>query len=90
MFEGELRRERVSRTRGFRHWRWHLLDMHVKLHGEMVDLCRAVDQEGKVLDSFVTGSRTSGQAGTAYLHEESAHAPRLTRSDRDDARTDSP
>ncbi|KQU45141.1 hypothetical protein ASG67_15810 [Sphingomonas sp. Leaf339] len=23
MFAGEVRRKRVSRMRGFRHWRWH-------------------------------------------------------------------
>lgn len=24
MFAGEIQRQRVSRMRGFRHWRWHL------------------------------------------------------------------
>ena len=24
MFAGDIRRQRVSRMRGFRHWRWHL------------------------------------------------------------------
>ena len=24
MFAGNIRRQRVSRMRGFRHWRWHL------------------------------------------------------------------
>ena len=38
IFAGEIRRERVSRTRGFRHWRWHLDEMYVKLNGEMVYL----------------------------------------------------
>jgi len=36
MFAGEVRRKRVSRMRGFRHWRWHLDEVYVKLNGEMV------------------------------------------------------
>ncbi len=36
MFAGDIRRQRVSRMRGFRHWRWHLDEMYVKLNGEMV------------------------------------------------------
>jgi putative transposase len=43
--------------RGFRHWRWHLDEMYVKLNGEMVYLWRAVDQEGEVLESYVTKTR---------------------------------
>jgi hypothetical protein len=46
MFAGDIRRQRVSRMRGFRHWRWHLDEMYVKLNGEMVYLWRAVDHEG--------------------------------------------
>ncbi len=48
LFAGEVRRQRVSRMRGFRHWRWHLDEMYVKLNGEMVYLWRAVDHEGAV------------------------------------------
>jgi hypothetical protein len=40
MFAGDIRRQRVSRMRGFRHWRWHLDEMYVKLGGEMVYLWR--------------------------------------------------
>lgn len=29
MFAGEVRRQRVSRMRGFRYWRWHLDEMYV-------------------------------------------------------------
>lgn len=42
MFAADIRRQRVSRMRGFRHWRWHLDEMYVKLNGEMVYLWRAV------------------------------------------------
>jgi putative transposase len=36
MFAGEVRRQRVSAMRGFRHWRWHVDEIYVKLNGEMV------------------------------------------------------
>ena len=38
VFASDIRRQRVSRMRGFRHWRWHLDEMYVKLNGEMVYL----------------------------------------------------
>ena len=57
MFAGDIRRQRVSRMRGFRHWRWHLDEMYVKLNGEMVYLWRAVDHEGEILESYITKSR---------------------------------
>jgi putative transposase len=43
--------------RGFRHWGWHLNEVYVKLNGEMHYLWRAVDQEGEVLESYVTKTR---------------------------------
>ena len=43
--------------RGFRHWRWHIDEMYVKVNGEMVYLWRAVDQEGEILESYVTKTR---------------------------------
>ena len=62
MFAGDIRRQRVSHMRGFRHWRWHLDEMYVKLGGEMVYLWRAVDQEGEILESFVTKKRDKAAA----------------------------
>jgi putative transposase len=62
MFAAEIRRRRINGMRGFRHWRWHLDEMYVKLNGEMVYLWRAVDQEGEVLESFVTRKRDKGAA----------------------------
>lgn len=38
MFAVDIRWQRVSCMRGFRHWRWHLDEMYVKLNGEMVYL----------------------------------------------------
>ena len=52
IFAGDIRRQRMSRMKGFRQWRWHLDEMYVKLNGEMVYLWRAVDQEGEILESF--------------------------------------
>lgn len=57
LFAADIRRQRVQRMRGFRHWRWHLDEMYVKLNGEMVYLWRAVDHEGEVLESYVTKKR---------------------------------
>jgi putative transposase len=57
LFASEIRRRRVNRIRGFRHWRWHLDEMYVKLNGEMVYLWRAVDHEGEILESYITKKR---------------------------------
>ena len=54
--------------RGFRHWRWHLDEMYVKLNGEMVYLWRAVDHEGEILESYMTKTRDKERG--ARLHEE--------------------
>ena len=62
MFAGDIRRQRVSRMRGFRHWRWHLDEMYVKLNGEMVYLWRAVDHEGEILESYITRTRDKDAA----------------------------
>ena len=62
MFAADIRRQRVSRMRSFQHWRWHLDEMYVKLNGEMVYLWRAVDQEGEILESFVTKKRDKAAA----------------------------
>nr|WP_235903563.1 IS6 family transposase [Pontixanthobacter luteolus] len=54
MFAADIRRQRVSRMKGFRHWRWHLDEVFVKINGETHYLWRAVDQEGEFLESYVT------------------------------------
>ncbi len=64
LFAREIRRRRVNRMRGFRHWRWHLDEMYVKLDGEMVYLWRAVDHEGEILESYVTKTRDKDAALT--------------------------
>ena len=62
MFAADIRRQRVSRMRGFQHWKWHLDEMYVKLNGEMVYLWRAVDHEGEILESYVTRKRDKSAA----------------------------
>ena len=68
MFAADIRRQRVSRMKGFRHWNWHLDEMYVKIGGEMHYLWRAVDQEGEILESYVT--RTRGKkAALAFIRK---------------------
>ena len=62
MFAADIRRQRVSRMRGFRQWHWHLDEMYVKVNGEMRYLWRAVDHEGEILESFVTRTRDKAAA----------------------------
>ena len=62
LFAGDIRRQRVSAMRGLRQWRWHLDEMYVKLNGEMVYLSRAVDQEGEILESYITKARDKDAA----------------------------
>lgn len=56
-FAADIRQQRISRTKGLRHWRWHLDEVFVKINGERHCLWRAVDPEGEVLESFVTKKR---------------------------------
>ena len=64
MFASDIRRQRASRMKGFRHWRWHLDEMFVKINGETHYLWRAVDHEGEVLESYVTKKRDKKAALT--------------------------
>lgn len=64
MFAGDIRRQRVSRMREFRQWRWHLDEMYVKLNGEMLYLWRAVDHEGEILEIYITRTRDKEAALT--------------------------
>ena len=57
IFAAELRRKRVDRMRGCKHWRWHLDEVFVKINGVKHYLWRAVDHEGEVLESVVTKTR---------------------------------
>lgn len=57
MFAADIRRQRMNRMRGVRHWRWHLDEAYVKINGELHFLWHAVDHEGEILESFVTKIR---------------------------------
>ena len=62
MFAAEIRRRRVNRMRSFRHWRWHVVEVFVKVNGERHYLWRAVDHEGEILESYVTKKRYKSAA----------------------------
>ncbi|KPL66748.1 transposase [Erythrobacter sp. SG61-1L] len=62
LFAADIRRQRVSHMRVFRHWRWHLDEVFVKINGEQHYLWRAVDHEGEILESFVTKKRDKSAA----------------------------
>ena len=66
MFAADIKRQRISRMRGFRQWRWHLDEMFVKINGETHFLWRAVDHEGEVLESYVTKTRDK-QAALRFM-----------------------
>lgn len=66
MFASEIRCQRVNRMRGFRHWRWHLDEVFIKINGERHYLWRAVDHEGEVLESYVT-KKPDKAAALAFL-----------------------
>jgi putative transposase len=57
LFAADIRRQRVSRMRGFRYWRWHLDEVFVRINGERHYLCRAVDHEDEIRETFVTKRR---------------------------------
>nr|WP_265588012.1 DDE-type integrase/transposase/recombinase [Sphingomicrobium arenosum] len=54
LFAGDIRRQRVSRMRGFKHWKWHLDEMVVKVNGKQHYLWRAVDHEGEILERVLS------------------------------------
>lgn len=62
LFAAEIKRQRTSRMRGFRNWRWHVDEVFVKINGETHYLWRAVDHEGEVLESYVTKKRDKSAA----------------------------
>jgi putative transposase len=62
LFAADIRRQRSSRMRGFRHWHWHLDEVYVRIKGERHYLWRAVDHEGEILESYVTKTRDKAAA----------------------------
>jgi putative transposase len=66
LLASDLRRQLVNRMKGIRQWKWHLDEVYVKINGEMHYLWRAVEQEGEVLESYVTKTRDK-RAALAFM-----------------------
>jgi putative transposase len=66
IFAAGIRPNRVQAMRSFRHRRWHLEEVFVKINGVKHYLWRAVDHEGEVLESFVT-KRRDKEAALKFL-----------------------
>nr|WP_126174307.1 IS6 family transposase [Altericroceibacterium xinjiangense] len=62
MFAADIRRQRVSRMRGFRHWKRYLDEMYVRMNGKIVHLSRAVNYPDEVSESYVTWTRDKAVA----------------------------
>jgi putative transposase len=78
IFAAEIRRSWVQAMRSFRHRRWHLDEMFVKINGVKHYLWRAVDHEGEVLESFVT-KRRDKKAALKFLRKSlRLHGPTET------------
>ena len=62
MFAGQILKRRVAHFSGYKHWRWHVDEVFVKVGGERHYLWRAVDHEGEVLECYVTKKRDKRSA----------------------------
>ena len=62
MFAADIKRQRISRMKGYTNWRWHVDEVFVTINGETHYLWRAVDHEGEVLESYVTKKRDKAAA----------------------------
>ena len=56
MFAAEIRMRRIDH-RFYSTWRWHLVEVFMRINGETHYLWRAVDHEGEVLEVFATKRR---------------------------------
>ncbi len=62
LFAADIKRQRISRMKGYTNWRWHVDEVFVKINGETHYLWRAVDHEGEILESYVTKKRDRAAA----------------------------
>jgi len=62
LFAADIRRQRVSRMKGFRQWKWHVDEVFEKINGERHYLWRAVDHEGEIIESYVSRKRDKAAA----------------------------
>ena len=75
IFAAEIRKKRNGRMRALSGWRWHLDEVFVKINGERHYLWRAVDQEGEVLEAFVSKKRDR-KAALKFLRKLMKRYPR--------------
>ena len=68
IFAAEIRRKRARHLRGWPQWRWHLDEMFVRINGKIHYLWRAVDQEGDILEAYVT-KRRNRKAALRFLRK---------------------
>jgi putative transposase len=68
IFASEIRRGRAARMRAYSNLQWPLDEVFVKINGEMHCLCRAIDHEGEVLESYVT-KRRDRKAALKFLRK---------------------
>lgn len=54
LFAADIKRQRISRMKGYTNWRWHVDEVFVKINGETHYLWRAVDHEGEIVEGYVT------------------------------------
>ena len=66
---------RMGRMPALSGWRWHLDEVFVTISGERHYLWRAVDQEGKVLEAFVSKNRDR-KAALKFLRKRMKRYPR--------------
>jgi len=78
VFAADIRMKRVQKYRQYTHWKWHLDEVFVKINGELHYLWRAVNQEGEVLETYVT-KRRNRQAALKFLRKiMKRHGPSQT------------
>ena len=61
MIASRIRKRRTRNGYGSS-WRWHLDEVFVKINGKQHYLWRAIDQEGEVLEAFVSERRDKSAA----------------------------
>lgn len=63
LFIADVRHQRVSRIKGFGQWKWLLDEVYVKIK-RYAFFWRSIDQEGAVLESYVTSKQDKPAALT--------------------------
>ncbi len=68
VFAADIRKKRSALMRSHIQWRWHLDEVFVRINGKVYYLWRAVDNEGEVLEVFVT-KRRDRKAALRFLRK---------------------